>query len=116
MVFQLIIGLSAGLSAHRFRVPSLDDYHRHSPSSFSPPSLTRSLTCRLSSSLLEFVKSYCKKRKRKMLGFLNTKFSLESTDSFFLNKIEQKCNRVYTHELVIKVYDIIKTVFHISEE
>ncbi len=85
MVFQLIIGLSAGLSAHRIsrsftcrlssplfesmathrlRVPSLVDYRRHSSSSFSPP------------------------QDPPLLGFLNTKFSLESTDSFFLNKIE----------------------------
>ncbi len=42
---------------HRLRVPSLVDYRRHSPSSFSPPPLTRSLTCRLSSPLSEFVQS-----------------------------------------------------------
>ncbi len=39
MIFQLIIGLSAGFCCpSNFYVPSLDDYHRHSPSSFSPPS------------------------------------------------------------------------------
>ncbi len=132
------------VATHRLRVPSLVDYRRHSSSSWPPiayaflylstivatlrvhghPSLTRSLTCRLSSPLFEFVathrlrvpslvdyrrhssSSFSPPQDPLLLGFLNTKFSLESTDSIFLNKIEQKCNMVYTEYSVF--YQVIQ--------
>ncbi len=78
------------VATHRLRVPSLVDYRRHSSRSFSPP------------------------QDLPLLGFLNTKSSLESTDSIFLNKIEQKCN-MFTHFDNCTVQQFAKSYYLYSE-